>query len=224
MASQADRVTFTEIFNLSVEMIGRNFRLLALFGLGAGLAIGMSSLLGPGGGLIAMAVQIVATYQLTIALLKREGFFRQDARVGNFGSYLGASILAAIGMAFGLVLFILPGLILLARWWLAPAIAIAENCGFNGALSRSWEATRPSQWSLVGFITLFGLIYFALLGATGASATGAAALLGGTPGNVGFEIVTNVIAMLFSGGGQAMAVALLRRLRRPTAMLDEIFS
>ncbi len=84
------------------------------------------------------------------------GLFRQVTPV--LASLIGAAIVAGIAIAFGLVLCIIPGVILLTLWSVvAPAIVI-ERRGVFDALSRSWELVKGNFWQTLGVIFVFWII------------------------------------------------------------------
>jgi hypothetical protein len=69
-----------------------------------------------------------------------------------------AAILAGLGIAFGLILLIVPGLVLLT-WWavIIPAIVL-ENKSAGEAFSRSRELVRGFGWNVFGVIVLVVLL------------------------------------------------------------------
>jgi hypothetical protein len=69
----------------------------------------------------------------------RESYNRAAARIG---SLVGVSILSAIGITIGLVLLLVPGLVLVARWALAVPVVMYEGATPLTALRRSTELVR----------------------------------------------------------------------------------
>lgn len=66
----------------------------------------------------------------------------------RFWPALGSMVLAMLGTGLGLLLFIVPGLILLVRWWVwAPAVLI-EGCSAGRALARSAGMTKGVRWTV----------------------------------------------------------------------------
>jgi hypothetical protein len=63
-----------------------------------------------------------------------------------FWRYVGISLLTALLVIGGLVLFIMPGLILLRRYFLAPYYLIDENLGIGEAMRKSSRQTKPYAW------------------------------------------------------------------------------
>jgi hypothetical protein len=75
---------------------------------------------------------------------------------------LGAGLLAVLGIAIGLVLLIVPGLVLLT-WWsvISPAIVL-EGKGAIESFGRSRELVRGRAWSVFSVVILTVLISFAI--------------------------------------------------------------
>jgi hypothetical protein len=104
---------------------------------------------------------------------------RLDQTVGGlFGAVtpvlfalLAVSILAGIGIAIGLVLLIVPGLILATFWAVVAPVTVLERPGVFPAFGRSWELVRGNGWPVFGVIIMFILIFIAIgivLGVIGA--------------------------------------------------------
>jgi hypothetical protein len=72
---------------------------------------------------------------------------------------LGLSIVEILGVAFGFLLLILPGVLLMLRWMVATSALVMEGQGVRNALGRSAILTRNRRWPI--FLLL--LIYFALI-------------------------------------------------------------
>ncbi|HUI83234.1 MAG TPA: glycerophosphoryl diester phosphodiesterase membrane domain-containing protein [Candidatus Binatia bacterium] len=66
---------------------------------------------------------------------------------------------SGIGIAIGLVLLIVPGIILFLMWALAIPVAVLEDAGLGESLSRSRELTREHR----GRVFLIYLLYFVLV-------------------------------------------------------------
>lgn len=74
------------------------------------------------------------------------------------GPLIAAGILAAIGIALGFILLVVPGLYLLTIWALiAPAIVI-ERRDALGAFGRSRSLVRDHGWQVFGVVVVGGLI------------------------------------------------------------------
>lgn len=68
--------------------------------------------------------------------------------------YLGpliiASILVGLGVAGGLILFIVPGLFLAVKWALTIPAVVIEKKGGVAAMGRSWSLTAEHFWHVAG--------------------------------------------------------------------------
>ncbi len=120
--------------------------------------------------LIALVLSVVGAFWLQGALIEavrdvRDG--RIDTTIGELyertrpqlAALIAAGIVAAIGIAFGLVLLIVPGLFLLTRWALIPAVIVFEKLGAGDSFNRSWELTRGYGWSVFGSLVVAFLLY-----------------------------------------------------------------
>ena len=114
-------------------------------------------------------VLLIGIFWLTGALVEavsdiRDG--REDLTVGETFSkvwprvwpLLGASILAGLGIAAGLVLLIVPGLILLTWWALIPPAIVLEKRPVFESFGRSRELVRGNGWSVFGVLIITYLL------------------------------------------------------------------
>lgn len=92
-------------------------------------------------------VSFVMGFVLTVQLL-REGGLVPRGLAGGFGGYFGMSLLSGLGIALGIVLVIIPGLVLFVRWSSAYGYMLGEGDGVTEALGRAWEATGAHFWPL----------------------------------------------------------------------------
>lgn len=126
-------------------------------------------------------------------------------------------ILIALGVALGLLLLILPGLYVAARWYLAGTLLIAHGGGRRAAMQRSWDMLA-SHWPTPLAI---GLV-FGMIGA-------APILLSFYPlpfvaeGSFAALLIVNMISAIGNVGGFLAAAALLSLIEPATEELKEIF-
>jgi hypothetical protein len=91
---------------------------------------------------------------------------REPASIGDYyartrgvlGTLLGVSVLAAIGVAAGFILIIVPGLILLARWSLVVPLVVLEGKGVEGAFSRSNALVRGRTGRILALVIVAELL------------------------------------------------------------------
>jgi uncharacterized membrane protein len=82
--------------------------------------------------------------------------------IDRFLPLLGLSLLMAIAITLGFVLFIVPGVLLALAWSMAPFYLVDRNYGPVEALEASWEATRGHWGSL--FLLSLAAVGFSILG------------------------------------------------------------
>jgi hypothetical protein len=116
-------------------------------------------------GLIGAGVSIVGYFWLQGALVEavrdvRDG--RADAPIGDLfartrprlPALISAGVIAGLGIALGLLVFIVPGLYLLTRWFLIAPVIVLEGRSAGESFGRSWELVRGHAWDAFGLILL----------------------------------------------------------------------
>jgi hypothetical protein len=125
------------------------------------------------GGVLGGLVGIVGVFWLQGALTEavadvRDG--RADLSLGDtfrrvqprLWSIAGAGILAGLGIVLGLILFVVPGLILLTWWSLIVPAIVLEGKPAMESFGRSRELVRGNGWNVFGVIVLTLLIVIAI--------------------------------------------------------------
>jgi hypothetical protein len=120
--------------------------------------------------LIATLLSVVGAFWLQGALVEavadvRDG--RIDTTIGELyertrprlPALIAAGIVAGIAIAFGLILLIIPGLYLLTRWSLIPAVIVIEKRRAGEAFDRSWQLTRGYGWTVFGSLLVAFIAY-----------------------------------------------------------------
>ena len=160
---------------------------------------------------LTLAVTIVAAtlYQgMVVGLVKDVQDGRRDHSVGELIEatwpvvlpLIGAGLLAGLGIGFGFLLLVVPGLFLLTIWAvIAPAIVV-EHRGVIEAFGRSRELVRGNGWQVFGVL----FVVFVIVAVVGAilGAIGAAIVSG-----IGGRILGNVIAQTLTAPIGALAAA-----------------
>lgn len=99
---------------------------------------------------------------------------RRDSSVGDLmrsalpvlGTLIGAGLLAALGVAGGFLLLVVPGLYLLTIWAVVAPVIVVERRGVFDAFGRSRQLVRDNGWPVFGtvvaafLITLFAALVF----------------------------------------------------------------
>jgi ABC-type multidrug transport system fused ATPase/permease subunit len=76
---------------------------------------------------------------------------------------LGAGVLAGLGVAIGLILLVVPGLILLTWWSLIVPVIVLERVAAMDSFGRSRALVRGNGWNVFGVIILTVLILLAFV-------------------------------------------------------------
>ncbi|GAA0280582.1 hypothetical protein GCM10009127_22210 [Alteraurantiacibacter aestuarii] len=108
--------------------------------------------------LVSAIVSVVAAYLLAKAYLAGSGHLRTTEN--RFWPYLGMGILSVLGIVFGFVLLIVPGIFLLVRWSAATGYLVGAGKGVTESLSDSWDATKGHGWTIffAGLILMISLV------------------------------------------------------------------
>ena len=182
-----------EAWSLYVTFFPRFFVLAAAIFLITNLALAtLDTLLdaGTSGGaallsIVALSVAIVGSYWLQGAFV----FAVQDVRDGAFdastnqifervrphlGTLVVVGTLGGIGIAAGLLMLVVPGLLLLTWWALLAPVVVLEKKGVREAFRRSRTLVRGYGWTVFGVVLIAALL-------TGIAATVVSALLAFLP-------------------------------------------
>jgi hypothetical protein len=150
---------FTRFFLIALIVFLITNLLGALVGTIAGTSAAIALLVA----LVATVVSLVGTFWMQGALVYavddvRDG--RIDSTIGELfervrpylGTLIGAGILAGLGIAVGLVLLIVPGLVLLTWWCLIAPVIVLEGNSIGESFSRSRELVRGHGWTVFGIV------------------------------------------------------------------------
>ena len=119
---------------------------------------------------IALALSVVGAFWMQGALVEavsdvRDG--RIDTTIGEvyartrprLPALIAAGIVAGLGIVLGLVFLIVPGLFLLTRWALIPAVIVIEKRRAGESFDRSWQLTHGFGWTVFGSLVVAFLAY-----------------------------------------------------------------
>jgi MFS family permease len=129
----------------------------------------LSWALGGFGFVIGAVISLIGIFLLQAALVTavqdvRDGRADLDLRatvaaaMPFVGAVALASILASIGIAVGLFILIVPGLVLITFWSLLVPEIVIGRAGALEAFRRSWRTVRGYAWNVFGTIVLVFLI------------------------------------------------------------------
>jgi Membrane domain of glycerophosphoryl diester phosphodiesterase len=124
------------------------------------------------GAILSFIISLIALFWVQGALVRavediRDG--RADMSLGEtyervrpqLPAIIVGGLLAGLGIALGLVLLIVPGLILLTWWIVIIPVIVLEERSAGEAFSRSRELVRGHAWSVFGVIVLTILLVIA---------------------------------------------------------------
>lgn len=102
----------------------------------------------------------VVTHSVVADLQGRKAALGESLGVAlrSFWVLLAVGIVAGLGIALGMVLLIVPGVILFLLWFVAGPVVVAEGAGVGRSLGRSRTLTRDHRWWLL----LLTVVYFVL--------------------------------------------------------------
>lgn len=102
-----------------------------------------------GAELLRTALVIVCSYFLLVAMLRRTGL-HPEGDEDSFLPFIGLSILSALAIMLGVLVFILPGIFMMVRWSMAQPLLVAGQNGVMKSLGESWERTRGNEFQIIG--------------------------------------------------------------------------
>ena len=142
---------------------------------------------------------------------------------------IAVSILMGIGLFFGFLFLIVPGVMLACAWCVTVPALVAERRGIIEAFGRSAELTRGNRWRIFALFLLYVVAYFILATVVGAiiNALGLAGAVGGAAGSqdseaalgamTPFMVVLNMfnstLSALLGATGAAVLYVELRKAR-----------
>jgi hypothetical protein len=155
----------------------------------------------------------------------------------NIGRSLGAAlkhmlivaiccVLGGLGIYLGLILLIIPGLLLMAMWFVIVPAIVVDGSGF-GAFGRSASLTKEYRWPLIGLLCLF-FIAFWLIGMAMALVQLPLIMMGdgGFYVLLAFQGLATAFFYAIGGSMTALVYARLREIKEGTSFdeLSEVFS
>ena len=119
-------------------------------------------------GLVTVVNFFVLTPMLAAAIVKAsaDAYLGSDPDIvgtyryafGRIGPLLLVILLMTIGILLGFIALIIPGLILLVRWYFAPTIVVVEDERGTDAIKRAWRLSSGHFWKIVGTVLLAGIL------------------------------------------------------------------
>jgi hypothetical protein len=107
------------------------------------------------GAVLKFVVGVVGAYLMIEVMVRKTGL---RTRTDNeaFLPYLAMSILYILALIPAFILFVFPGLILMARWSVSQSLVVARGDGPRQALGESWELTKGYEFQIL--VALLALV------------------------------------------------------------------
>lgn len=158
----------------------------------------------PGLAIVALLLSLVATTLFTgmvVELVSDIQDGRRDSSAGQLvraaspvlGKLILIGLVAGVGIVIGLILFIVPGLILITIWAVAAPIVVLERPNGLGALGRSRDLVRGNGWQVFAVL----LVLLILVGVVSAIIEAVADSAGTAVGLV-VRVIVGVLTAPFS--------------------------
>lgn len=231
----SDHFDFGRVVSNTFSVVGGNFRellilALLLIGLPAALLTwGQLTVTGAGeagisamaGGFLALLIGYLgtlvgstllqaATVRVTVATLNGDSasaFKELRKSISAVVPLFFLGIVMGIGIMFGLVFVIVPGLILIVIWMVAAPVCVIERPGVFASLSRSRNLTRGHRWPIFGLLVVYAVAYFVIsMMLSGIVAVGASAA-GGLTALTAASLIASTITSTLGGVVTAAGIA-----------------
>lgn len=216
----------------AVAVFRRNWPLLVIIGAAAGLMQFVERFENRQKvyGTLGVAVTMLVAYAVTLttqALVSRTVLVREQLAdpetPARYGAFLGASIVYVLGIGFGFVLLIVPGVLLMLRWVLAANFTLARGLSIGDALRASRDATAGRRGALFGAMVVFGLCIYLPLYILIRMAGGVGLDISADP--VSVVSITRVAWAIVAGmAGMAFSIGLFSVLVGRAGHLREVFA
>jgi hypothetical protein len=169
MIDDRENTSTGAILEEAVAVFRRNWPLLLITGAAAGLLQFVERFENRQKlyGTLGVAVTMLVAYAVSLttqALVGRTVLLREQladpGTPARYGAFLGASIAYVLGIGFGVVLLIVPGVLLMLRWVLATNFTLARGLAVGDALRASRDATAGRRGAIFGAIVVVTLCIY----------------------------------------------------------------
>lgn len=171
-------------------------------------------------------LQAALSYATVVDLNGKRARFGEALKIGLRYALplLLLAILSMLGIYFGLLLLIVPGIILAVMWSVSTPAMVAEKLGVFASLGRSKQLTKGARWSIFGLllVALVLLVVPAMLVPLFGGAMPVSPFMALTPGLVVATLLSAAATMVYSALVAAIYVE-LRTIREGTTV-DELAS
>lgn len=132
-----------------------------------------------------------------------------SAAAGSFWVLLAVGLVSGFAIAFGMILLIVPGVLVLLAWFVVGPVVVAERAGVGQALARSRDLTRNHRFSILLLMILYAVVSGVIAVVVGLALFAVGLVEAGSPGDlIATALVQSVVAMVGATGGAAIYVEL----------------
>lgn len=121
------------------------------------------------------------------------------------------SLLVGLGVGFGFLLLIIPGIMIAIAWIVAVPARVVENAGIFDSIRRSADLTRGSRWSIFWLLVIYGIIVTLITGVTAFLGTLGAAAGGANIMAIAITAITTILTSILGSTGIAALYFELRQ-------------
>lgn len=162
-------------------------------------------------------IAIFAQYAVTRGALRSAGLLRADGKAGRAGAFVLTLILTGLGIALGLVLLILPGIYLWARWSIVAPLIIGDGMGSNEAMGESWSRTQSIVAPISAALLLLNVPLLLFVGTLFFYSDSG-------PMPLGLALFSNLLVYAAQTFTWHAAVAIHQLTRDPSGDLEQVFA
>lgn len=162
-------------------------------------------------------IAIFAQYAVTRGALRSAGLLRADGKAGRAGAFVLTLILTGLGIALGLVLLILPGIYLWARWSIVAPLIIGDGMGSNEAMGESWSRTQSIVAPISAALLLLNVPLLLFVGTLFFYSDYG-------PTSLGLALLSNLLVYTAQTFSWHAAVAIHQLTRDPSGDLEQVFA
>ena len=175
-----------------------------------------------GSGLMSIVVAVasfIASLLITREIMAREGLMAAGTPL-RIGTYLGVTIVFGLAIGLGFLLLVVPGFLILLRWFLAPYFVLARGTGFKESLAASSDATKGHRGTIFGLFVVLGVAYFVIFGGVAVATGGFQAF---TDPSAGLPIVVLVVQAALGAVVGAQMLGIFATLADRTNVYGDVF-
>lgn len=155
-------------------------------------------------------------------VLLREGFARPEIPA-RYGHFLLVMVLVNVASLLGTMLLIVPGVLILLRWLIAPGFTLTRGMNTLEALTASRDATRGHRGAMLGALLVLAAVWLVPYGLLMWSAGGLLAINAIAPLS-GFGLARLGLTVLGAAASLAFAIGFFMELGHDKNPLSEVFA